>query len=145
MAASLLHPPLSTDQRLDGALIGVHGISLRTGDRAVCESNHAGEGRPEDQDMGQAALCTGTALAVFEDTRREIADAAYRGEITPYRAGRITSQLMRLADALTFAHNRNRVASMALRDVQDARNIAEACRLARISPITFDMGPLDAA
>lgn len=91
--------------------------------------------------MGSAQLCTGTALAVFADTRREVTDGADRGEITPYRASRIIGQLIRLADAMQFAHNRNRVASLALRDVQDARNIVETCMRAYIDPRTFDFGP----
>lgn len=91
--------------------------------------------------MGAARLCTGTALVVFGDMRREITEGADKGEITPYRASRIVGQLLRLADAMQFAHQRNRVASLALRDVQDPRNIVETCMRAYIDPRTFDFGP----
>lgn len=91
--------------------------------------------------MGQARLVTVSALALFGDMKREVMEGTDRGEITPFRASRIAQALDSLASALVFAHNRAAVASLALRDVRDVRNIENACAKARISPLTFDLGP----
>ena len=94
--------------------------------------------------MGQARLVTTRALDVFRDTRKEIVDATNAGDIAPFRAARIYGQLVRLEDEMTFADNRAHVASLALRDVKDVRNIEERCARAWMNPVVFDLGP-DAA
>ena len=94
--------------------------------------------------MGAARLVTASALDVYREVRTDLKQAADTGEITPYWAARLWGGFIKLCDAMVFADNRAKVASLALRDVRDVRNIEETCIAAYISPLTFDLGP-DAA
>jgi hypothetical protein len=95
--------------------------------------------------MGAGRLVTVPALDVFGEMRREIVDGANAGEIQPYRASRLAGLLIRLDDRLRFAHNRLGVIRLATGDVVDARNVEEKCLKAYIHPLTFDLGPDEAA
>jgi hypothetical protein len=94
--------------------------------------------------MGHRHLVTVPAVQVFGEMRREIVDGANDGDISPYRASRLAGLLIRLDDRLRFAHNRIDLASLALRDVDDLRNIEAKCLRAYIAPEMFEPAP-DAA
>jgi hypothetical protein len=94
--------------------------------------------------VGQRQLVTVPAVEVFGEMRFEIVDGANAGDITPYRASRLAGLLIRLDDRLRFAHNRVDLASLALRDVDDLRNIEAKCLKAYIAPDLFEPAP-DAA
>lgn len=95
--------------------------------------------------MGNRPLVTVPVMDVFGEMRKEIFEAANAGDITPFRASRLAGYVIRLDDRLRFAHNRLGVVAIAIRDVADARNIEEKCIKAYISPLTFDLGPNEAA
>lgn len=91
--------------------------------------------------MGHRHLVTVPAVQVFGEMRREIVDGTNEGDISPYRASRLAGLLIRLDDRLRFAHARVDLASLALRDVDDLRNIEAKCMKAYIAPDAFDLSP----
>ena len=93
--------------------------------------------------MGRAQLVTMRPVAALGFVRSELDRGTLSGDVTPLFASRLIAGLTHLFDEITFVHNRAAVATLALHDVDDARNIAHKCRLAYLSPETFDLGPLE--